>query len=251
MSTYTSIDFLRQVYGRVINAIAIYGGNDILWDRKGMCMNSERSVSIDKKETNRLEAFSDGVFAVAITLLVLDIKVPDIALDDGKLQETLFNQWPILLAFTTSFFTVGIVWLNHHRLFTYIKRTDTGLLLLNLLLLFIVVFIPVPTALLAKYITLPDQHLAAIVYGGTFFLMACCVNGLWRYASYQNRLFDEDVDQHAVRAINQQYLFGPLLYAVAFGLAWLNSPTSVIFELLLALFFALPGYPLREREQKV
>jgi len=208
-------------------------------------------MSIDKKETNRLEAFSDGVFAVAITLLVLDIKPPDIALDDSHLWTMLLEQWPMLLAFATSFFTVGIVWLNHHRLFTHIKRTDTGLLLINLLLLFIVVFIPVPTALLAKYITQPDQHIAAIVYGGTFFLMACCVNALWRYASYQNRLFDKDVDQRAVRAINRQYLFGPLLYAVAFGLAWLNSPTSIIFELLLALFFALPGYPLHDREQKV
>ncbi len=214
-------------------------------------MSSERPMSIDKKETNRLEAFSDGVFAVAITLLVLDIKPPDIALDDSHLWTMLLEQWPMLLAFATSFFTVGIVWLNHHRLFTHIKRTDTGLLLINLLLLFIVVFIPVPTALLAKYITQPDQHIAAIVYGGTFFLMACCVNALWRYASYQNRLFDKDVDQRAVRAINRQYLFGPLLYAVAFGLAWLNSPTSIIFELLLALFFALPGYPLRDREQKV
>jgi len=184
-------------------------------------------------------------------LLVLDIKPPDIALDDSHLWTMLLEQWPMLLAFATSFFTVGIVWLNHHRLFTHIKRTDTGLLLINLLLLFIVVFIPVPTALLAKYITQPDQHIAAIVYGGTFFLMACCVNALWRYASYQNRLFDKDVDQRAVRAINRQYLFGPLLYAVAFGLAWLNSPTSIIFELLLALFFALPGYPLRDREQKV
>jgi uncharacterized membrane protein len=205
---------------------------------------------MDEKNTNRLEAFSDGVFAVAITLLVLNIKVPPLYLDEGHLVEALSGQLPTLFAFVTSFFTVGVMWLNHHRLFAHIKRTNTVLLMLNLLLLLIVVFIPVPTALLAEYIAQPDLHLAVIIYGGTFFLMACCFNGLWRYASYHNRLLDKNVDQRSVKAIDRQYVFGPLLYAVAFGLAWLNGPASVILQLILALFFALPGYPLRDSKQE-
>src|SRR5712691_3411828 len=110
---------------------------------------------MDEKETGRLEAFSDGVFAVAITLLVLNIKVPGIDLppsklpDDTSLWSMLLNEWAMLAAYGTSFATIGVMWLNHHRLFAYIKRTDTGLLLLNLLLLLIIVFIPVPTALVA------------------------------------------------------------------------------------------------------
>src|SRR5579863_9029277 len=100
-----------------------------------------------EKETGRLEAFSDGVFAVAITLLVLNIKIPGIDLspshlpNDTQLWPMLLNEWPMLAAYATSFATIGVMWLNHHRLYLHIKRTNTILLLLNLLLLLIIVFI--------------------------------------------------------------------------------------------------------------
>jgi uncharacterized membrane protein len=107
----------------------------------------EEKNRLENKETSRLEAFSDGVFAVAITLLVLNIKPPpDNILDDKQWWSALLGQLPALLAFVTSFFTIGIMWINHHRLFNLIKRTDTGLMLFNLLLLLVIVFIPYPTA---------------------------------------------------------------------------------------------------------
>src|ERR1700730_15664739 len=205
---------------------------------------------MDEKNTNRLEAFSDGVFAVAITLLVLNIKVPGMDSANKPLVEDLwrqlFNEWPLLVAYVTSFATIGIMWINHHRLFTHIKRTDTGLLLLNLLLLLIIVFIPVPTALLAEYIVLPNDHVAAIIYSGTNVVLAICFNLLWRYASYHNRFLGKNVDTRAVAAISRQYMFGPLLYLVAFGLAWFNTPASLVLNFMLALFFALPGRALRQ-----
>src|SRR5712691_544451 len=201
----------------------------------------------DLKETGRLEAFSDGVFAVAITLLILNIQPPPKSLEDGPLLEFLRKQWPMLLAFVTSFATVGIMWINHHRLFNHIKRTDNTLLVLNLLLLLVIVFIPFPTALLAQqYAMHPEMHLAAAIYSGTNVILAVCFNLLWRYASYHNRLLGKDADTHAVAAISQQYLFGPLLYLISFGLAWINTPASIILNLLLALFFALPGRPPRQ-----
>lgn len=206
---------------------------------------------MDDKDTSRLEAFSDGVFAVAITLLVLDIKVPEMrGLDDQRLWMELLKLWPSLIAYITSFATIGIMWLNHHRLFKHIQRTNTGLLLMNLLLLMVVAFIPVPTALLARYLDYPDRHTAAVVYCGTFVLMALCFNRLWHYASYRGRLLDKDVDMKSVKAISQQYLFGPLLYLIAFVLAWISMPISIIFSFLLALVFALPGRPLRLTGQK-
>ena len=211
---------------------------------------------MEEKETSRLEAFSDGVFAVAITLLVLNIKIPGIDLpssklpDDTNLWPALLNEWPMLAAYGTSFATIGVMWLNHHRLYIHIKRTNTVLILLNLLLLLIIVFIPVPTALLAEYLVKPDQHAAAIVYSGTFLAMACCFNILWRYASYHNRLLGKNVDQRGVTAISRQYLFGPLLYLIALGLAFVNTPASIILNFLLALFFALPGRPPRELPQE-
>lgn len=204
---------------------------------------------MEEKETGRLEAFSDGVFAVAITLLVLNIKVPGLDFlnkpsDDG-LWRMLRDELPLLVAYVTSFATIGIMWINHHRLFNHIKRTDTGLQLLNLLLLLIIVFIPVPTALLAEYIVLPNDHVAAIIYSGTNVVLAICFNLLWRYASYHNRFLGKNVDSRAVAAISRQYMFGPLLYLIAFGLAWFNTPASLVLNFLLALFFALPGRALR------
>lgn len=198
---------------------------------------------MDEKESSRLEAFSDGVIAVAITLLVLTIKIPGVdgsLPGDDALWQQLLDEWPTLLAFATSFLTVGIIWVNHHRLFHYIKRTDTGLLLLNLLLLFVIVLIPVPTSLLAEYLGHPGQHAGAQLYSGTLLALACCFNLVWRYATYHGRLLDKDADMRAVAAISRQYAFGPLLYVIAFALAWVSSPASIALNLLFALFFALP-----------
>lgn len=133
------------------------------------------------------------------------------------------------------------MWINHHRLFTYIKRVDTNLFTLNLLLLFVIVFIPFPTDLLASYITHPEYHIAAVLYSATCIVMAICFNLLWRYASSKNRLLDKNVDQEAVQAITNQYRFGPLFYVVALVLAFIYVSASIVVTLLLALFFALPG----------
>ena len=197
---------------------------------------------MEEKETGRLEAFSDGVFAVAITLLVLNIKPPpDDVLSSGNFWLFLRGQLPALIAFVTSFATIGIMWINHHRLFNYIKRTDTSLMLLNLLLLLVIVFIPYPTALVAQqYALKPEMHDAALLYSATNVFLAICFNLLWRYAAFHNRLIGKDADTRAVAAISRQYLGGPLLYLIAFGLAFVNVAASIIFLLLLALFFAIP-----------
>lgn len=193
------------------------------------------------KETGRIETFSDGIFAVAITLLVLNIQVPSIRqINDAGLSSILLSGWPAYLAFITSFATVGIMWINHHRLFNHIKWSNDALLAINLILLLLVVFVPFPTALLADYLE-PGYRIPAAIYSATFVLLAICFNSLWRYASHNNRLLDKKADPLAVQNITRQYRFGPLFYLVAFGLAFLYPPASVIWNLLLALFFALPG----------
>jgi uncharacterized membrane protein len=197
----------------------------------------------DLKETGRVEAFSDGVFAVAITLLVLNIQIPPVSSTESDLRDFLLSKWPTYLAFVTSFATIGIMWINHHRLFTHIKRTDTVLLLLNLLLLLVIVFYPFPTALLAQSIVTSSGRLAALVYSGTSIVLAIFFNLLWRYA-VKGRLLDKKANPSAVRAISKQYLFGPLLYTIAFALAWVNIPASVALNLLLAVFFVLPSLAL-------
>jgi uncharacterized membrane protein len=114
-----------------------------------MSIDLRRSPEM-RDDTARTEAFSDGVFAIAITLLVLDIKVPHDLPENTSLLRALLNQWPIYMAFLTSFATIGIMWLNHHRMFRYIRRVDHWFLVLNGLLLLGVTFVPFPTSLAAE-----------------------------------------------------------------------------------------------------
>lgn len=196
-------------------------------------MAATESRSADEKETGRVEAFSDGVFAIAITLLALDIKIPS-ASAGTRLSELLVKQWPAYLAF------IGIMWINHHRLFTYIRRTDHMLLILNGLLLMGVTVVPFTTALLAAYVGRPDQDVAAMVYNGNYVATAIFFNILWRYAASGNRLLGRSVDTAAVTALSKQYLLGPALYLACVALAWISVPAGLALNIALAIFFAFP-----------
>lgn len=191
-----------------------------------------------EKETARIEAFSDGVFAIAITLLILEIKVPGAG--NGDLLQRLIRQWPSYVAFVISFAFIGIMWINHHRLFTHIKRSDNGLLFLNLLLLLGVTAVPFPTAVLAQHFGQSDQRPAAILYHGTYFAIAIFFNVLWSYASHH--LLGKEADVSAAHTISAQYAFGPLLYLVCIALTWVNVPLSLLLNVALAVFFAVPPH---------
>ena len=119
----------------------------------------------------------------------------------------------------------------------------------NLFLLLVIVFTPFPTALLAQYAILPDQHLAALLYSATFIALSIGFNLLWRYASDKNRLLSPRSDPLEISAITRQYRFGPLFYVIAFAIAWFNAPASIIFNFFLAVYFAFPGR--RPRSEKV
>lgn len=196
----------------------------------------------EEKETGRIEAFSDGVFAVAITLLVLDIKVPTVppANSSFSLGRELLGQWPTYLAFVTSFLTILIMWINHHRVFGQIKRSDDTFLILNGLLLMCVSVIPFSTSLVSAYIRQPDARLAVLVYAGTSFFMAVCFNALWRYAARDGRLLARDHDPQIADGITKSYRFGPSLYFVVFCLGFVSVIVSMGLCFLLALFFTIP-----------
>jgi len=191
------------------------------------------------KESARIEAFSDGVFAIAITLLILNIKIPDAS--SGDLVTQLVRQWPSYFAFFISFAFVGVMWVNHHRLFTYIHRSNDVLLLLNLLLLLGVSFVPFPTAVLAKNLSNGGQRAAAILYNGTYFVLSILFNLLWRYCTAKNHhMLAKDIDVTAVRRVSAQYALGPAFYFICILVAWINVPASLALNCLLAIFFALP-----------
>ncbi len=192
-------------------------------------------------ETGRIEAFSDGMFAIAMTLLILGIKVPAESAA-SHLAAALIKQWPAYLAFITSFASIGIMWINHHRLFTLIGRADDALLALNTLLLLGITVVPFPTALVAQYLEGPGTRTAVLIYSGTFFLIAIFFNVLWRYASGSGRLLGEGADPASVSGISRQYAIGPAIYLVAAILAYFSPLASLVMNLLLAVYFALPHH---------
>jgi uncharacterized membrane protein len=187
----------------------------------------------------RLETFSDGVFAVAITLLVLEFSV-DTATED--LGAELRHIWPSYLAYVTSFLTIGVIWVNHHVLFDFIDRVDRGLLFLNTLLLMVVTFTPFPTRLIAEFLRegKDNEQTAAVTYGITFVIMSVCFQLLWRWISTGRRLIRADVPQAAIDDISRAYLPGIPIYAGATLVALASPLASVVLYLVIALFYALP-----------
>ena len=202
-------------------------------------MSVQQEISPD-----RMIAFSDGVFAFAITLLILNIHVPlpqELVTTKKTLLETLREQWPTYLSFLLSFLIVGIVWGNHHTMFSYIKRSNHSLVVLNLLLLLGIVVLPFVAALLALYIGTPEQQTAILVYSGVWAIGGIFYNLLWWYASWKHRLLDRNLPQQTVRRLTWRYLFGPLLYLLAFGVSFFwNGIVGLGLCMLLAIAYLLP-----------
>lgn len=194
-------------------------------------------------ETARVEAFSDGIFAIAITLLVLEIRVPapDITSQGSNLFHALLQLWPSYLGFIISFITIGIMWVNHHSMFVLIQRTDRYFLLLCVLFLMFIAFLPFPTALLAEYLAQPQgRRVAVAVYSASFVCMALAYNALWWYAARGGRLLDPDADREAVRNISRRYLIGPIAYGLSFSLAFISAWASLAVHGVLAAIYVLP-----------
>ena len=191
--------------------------------------------------TSRLEAFSDGVLAIVITLLILDVKVPSVP--PGHLAEALGDQWPRYVAYLMSFLIVGIIWLNHHATIQLLARTDHGTQVLNLLLLLPVSVLPWPTALLAEYAshgTRSDASLAVAIYGGTSTIMAVTFNILWRYLMRHPELHRPEVNAALLRTRTRRYNIGLVVYPAATTVGLLSVPLFLAVMLALAVLYLLP-----------
>jgi uncharacterized membrane protein len=186
----------------------------------------------------RLEAFSDGVFAVAITLLVLEIDIPGAG---GDLAHEVGQLWPSFAAYVVSFFTIGIIWVNHHTMFVRISRLDRTVMFLNLNLLLWVVLIPWTTAVLAEHLRDggANEQLAAAMYAGNFLVMGFSFWAIWRYAP-RARLVDQE-DPEMVRRLVRRNAIGQFGYVLALALAWISAPASLIVCGLVALYYVHPG----------
>ena len=187
--------------------------------------------------TNRLEALVDGVFAVVMTLLVLDIKVPSPARPNW--WHELSTLQPTLLSYALSFVIAGIYWVGHHNQFVYIRRADRPLLWINILFLMCVAFIPFSAALLARY---PEQRVAVIVYGANLIVIGLVLYLHWWYATRNHRLVDADLDPHVVRLATTRILMAPAIYVAAIGLSFLNTAVSIGIYVLVPVLYILPGH---------
>lgn len=200
--------------------------------------------------TSRIEAFSDGVFAIAATLLVLELKVPHV--EPGELGGTLLGNWPSYATYVVSFLVIGIIWVNHHAVLERIRKVDRPLLFLNLVFLMAVAVIPFPTALLADYLKAGhDEHLAAAVYGGSMTLMGVTFGSIWAYAVLSGDLLHEGIDPARARRSLWIFAAGNPLYVLAIGASLLSAKLALAIYALLALFYMFDVLPELTQQEAV
>lgn len=189
-------------------------------------------------ETGRLETFADGVFAIAITLLVLGIHIPD---PQEGLGPALASQWPSFFAYVVSFLTIGIMWVQHHRLFTVIGRSNPTFAMINVIFLMFVAFVPYSTQILAQRVGGRDWTLATFLYGGTMAGIAVMFNAIWAYAAARDGHLLRETVSDAVRQVGARgYRYGPPLYALITLVSLANPYLSMIGFAAFAAYWSLP-----------
>jgi uncharacterized membrane protein len=188
--------------------------------------------------TARLETFADGVFAIAATLLILNVEVPD--LGDHSLSHELLRLWPAYIGYVVSFVTIGIIWVNHHTVLDLLHSTDRTFLFINVFFLLCIAFIPFPTRLLATYVRTDDGQAAAVLYGITLTTTAVFFNLMWRYAiGAGGRLLRADADRRVVDGITRSYRPGVAMYAGAAIVGFFQAEVSATLYAAIALFYVL------------
>ena len=202
-----------------------------------------KNESFVVNSTSRIEAFSDGVFAIAITLLILELRVPVVTVfqDKRDLMIALKDLWPSYCAYIFSFIMIGIYWVNHHYIFQLFKRVNHMFGILNLLFLMSISFLPFPTAVLAKYLN-DDVHRysAVIFYAFGLFLPAFTWALNWFYGSSQYRLIDHNLSPVFVKNLTTLYLGATGLYFISILLSFVNEWLGLFTCVVLTLLFLLP-----------
>jgi uncharacterized membrane protein len=183
--------------------------------------------------TGRLEAFSDGVFAIAATLLILGVHETS----RGSLGHSLLHIWPSYVAYAVTFVTIGIIWVNHHTVFGQVEAVDRTFLMINVVFLMLVAFIPFPTGLIAAHFRGSGLEAAALAYGATLTVTAIMFNTLWFYAARGHRLLKKDADARIVSGISRSYLPGPFIYLIATLVALASPLGSVILYAAITVFY--------------
>ena len=198
--------------------------------------------AVQSSDTARLETFSDGVIAIAITLLILEVRVPPASVPGRELGREVLHQWPSYAGYAVSFLTIGVIWVNHHHMFKLIERTTHAFLMINVVFLMTIAFLPWPTALVAAHIRDPSgRKVGAVVYGLTMVAIAVMFCVVWFYASRDGRLLSADVDREMLSRTYRSYLVGPIVYGAAVVIALIAPLVSLSIYAALAVYWLLPG----------
>lgn len=205
--------------------------------------SSDRSIKenlpLAHHGNERLLAFSDGVFSITITLLVLEIKIPDIAenLVATELPTALLHLVPKFIGHILSFIVLGLYWIAHHNMFIHIKRHDHVLLWLNTLFLLVIASIPFPTGLLGHY---PDERIAIISYAGILFLTGVLLNIIWWYAT-THRLVNDNLDKNFIAFVHRYIRVAPILYLVSIVVSFFSLLLAKLLFVAVAIFYIIPN----------
>lgn len=196
------------------------------------------------KDTGRVEAFSDGVFAIAITLLILEIRVPeaDGVATTAQLTAALCRLWPSLIAFIFSFFVILIMWISHHELMRWVRTCDYPFLFANGVLLLVVSFVPFPTAIVARYLGTEAARAAVAFYCGSFFFISIAYGALLLTIAHKRRLVRPEVPDEVLGRVRRAYSFGPIAYALSTALALWDATAGLLACAALWLFWSRLSY---------
>lgn len=175
-------------------------------------------------DTHRLESLTDNVFAVAMTLLVFDLRVPTSSTHES-LGSFLFEKWPHYIGYVISFVVIALIWLQHHWIFRHLQRIDSTIFAVNLALMLVVVFLPFAASTLAFYVSQHhSQRSAAAFFGFDLTAATIALAGLWRWATTHDSLLRPKTSDGTIRLLNRRLLLAPCLYLIATLIAMLNAP---------------------------
>src|SRR3989338_1033839 len=203
-------------------------------------MATQKIKNLKSLSIERLNAFSDGVFAIAITLLVLGITEPEITKNahlNEELISHLFALSPKILSYIISFTVIGIFWVGHHILFRYIKKIDRNLIWLNIFLLMLISFIPFPAALLGEY---GQTQSAIFIYGATLLIVGVLFESIWWYAA-KNNFIDEALNREMIKKAGRLILIAPVSYFIALIISFFNPIISLGIYILVPVLYIIPS----------
>ncbi len=204
-----------------------------IFRRKIVNLSNTSENNQDQRSLERLIFFSDAVFAIAITLLTLDIRLPniDVSRSNTELLQSMLALGSKYMAYIISFLVIGLIWIGHHRKFRLIQRYDNNLMWINLLLLMIIAFIPYPTSLISAY----ANQTATIFYASVMIVASLLSLALWRYAAYKNRLIDPRLGRRQRRRETLSPILTVGVFLLSIGLAFIDSGLARISWVLMAV----------------